>query len=65
MKTTLIILIVVLLALMTTAASCEPDPDPTSGVDNRPSWQQGIEATETYGAGQWHAQLTEMAQPEP
>jgi hypothetical protein len=29
-----------------------------------PSWEAGIQATETYGAEEWQAQLTAVASPE-
>jgi hypothetical protein len=59
-----LILLIILLALTTMAASCTPDPDPTGGSDQT-SWDQAIEATETYGAEEFHLQLTALATEEP
>jgi hypothetical protein len=60
----ILILLVVMTLLSTMAASCDP-PDPTPTIDNRPSWEKSIGATETYGAQQWKAQLTAIATLEP
>lgn len=61
----LLVLILIFACLVTTAASCDPDPDPDGWPDGTKGWsaEEAIHATETYGALQWHAQLTEMAQP--
>lgn len=67
MKRTLIILLVIALAFCTMAASCDPGPDgggDWNGNDGSPL--DNAYATATYGAEQWHAQLTALAEtPEP
>lgn len=67
MKITRIILILLLLFafFVTCAASCDPDPDPDGWQGNDGSPADGVYATETYGAEQWHAQLTALATGEP
>lgn len=69
-----LVLVLVLTCLATMAASCEP-PDPTPPVGcyfapdgslicPPPSWDSGIQATATYGAEEFHKQLTAMATDE-
>lgn len=58
----LLVLILIFGCLVTMAASCDPDPGGDwNGNDGSP--MDGAYATETYGAEQWHAQLTELARP--
>ena len=59
----LLVLILIFACLVTTAASCDPDPD--GGADSTTGWsaEEASHATETYGAEQWHAQLTALAEP--
>lgn len=66
MRRTIVILLIIALAFCTMAASCDPDPD--GGGDGTTGWsaEEAIHATETYGAEQWHSQLTAIAEtPEP
>lgn len=64
MKTKIILsLILILLCLLLMAASCDPDPGGDwNGNDGSP--MDGAYATETYGAEQWYAQLTALAETE-
>jgi hypothetical protein len=63
MKRAAIILLVIMLALTLIAASCDPDPgDGWTPTDGSP--MDNANATATYGAEQWHAQLTEIAEEE-
>ena len=65
MKRAAIILLVIMLALTLIAASCDPDPDPGGWQPTEGSPADGANATATYGAEQWHAQLTALATEEP
>ena len=61
---TRILIIICILALLLAAAACEiggdgwgtPTPDTSAGG--------AIQATETYGAEEWHIQLTALAETE-
>lgn len=64
MKRAVIILLVVLFALTMIAASCDPDPDPGGWQPTQGSPADGANATATYGAEEWHAQLTDIAETE-
>lgn len=58
-----LVLLLVFVFLTTAAASCDPDPDGGADVTTGWSAEEAIHATETYGAEQWHAQLTALAEP--
>lgn len=65
MKRALICLLIGLLILI--AVACKVDGNPGGGwKPTEGSPLDGAHATETYAAGQWHAQLTAIAEtPEP
>lgn len=60
-----ILIILCILSLLLAAAACKIDGDGW-GTPTPPSDAGGaIRATETYGADEWHAQLTALATEEP